>query len=150
MNFVDMAKLERINVYNGRISYIRSKTKKPLSIAISSPMKTIIKEIGNNSTRYLFPILDEMIHIKEAQIKNRVKKCLKKVNADLKTISEIIGIDIPLTTYVARHTYATKLKRSGVDTAIISEGLGHADISTTRAYLKKFDHQTIDEADKLL
>ena len=150
MNFIDMAKLERNNIYDGRITYFRSKTKKPLSIAISPPMKTIIKEIGNTSTHYVFPILDEKVHIRESQIKNRVKKCLKKVNADLKEVGNLVGISIPLTTYVARHTYATTLKRSGVDTAIISEGLGHSDISTTRAYLKKFDHQTIDEADKLL
>ena len=142
MNFVDIAKLERKNIYDQRIHYFRSKTGKKLSIAISEP--------GADGGLYIFPILEADKHKSKAQIKYRVQKCLKKVNSDLKAIAEIVNIDISLTSYVARHTYATRLKREGVNVEVISEGLGHSDISTTKAYLKQFDHQVIDDADKVL
>jgi len=48
--------------------------------------------------------------------------------------------------HVARHTYATVLKRSGVDIAIISESLGHSDITTTQIYLDSFENSQIDKA----
>ena len=68
----------------------------------------------------------------------------------MKVLGEMIGLQIPLTTYVARHTYATVLKRSGVNLAIISESLGHSDLSTTQIYLDSFENTQIDEAMKNL
>jgi hypothetical protein len=65
-------------------------------------------------------------------------------------IGEYLHFPIPLTTYVARHTYATVLKRSGVNIAIISESLGHSDLSTTQIYLDSFENSQIDEAMKNL
>ena len=70
----------------------------------------------------------------------------RKVNRELKTLGEQIGLEMPLTTYVARHTFATVLKRSGVNIAIISESLGHSDLSTTQIYLDSFENSQIDAA----
>ena len=70
----------------------------------------------------------------------------RKVNRELKTLGEQIGMEMPLTTYVARHTFATVLKRSGVNIAIISESLGHSDLSTTQIYLDSFENSQIDAA----
>ncbi|MCA4529255.1 tyrosine-type recombinase/integrase [Bacteroides ovatus] len=53
-------------------------------------------------------------------------------------------------TYVARHSFATVLKRSGVNVAIISEALGHTSLSTTQFYLDSFDNEQIDDAMKNL
>ena len=61
-----------------------------------------------------------------------------------------MGIDVPLTSYVARHTFATTLKRKGVDIAVISESMGHESVNTTRAYLKRFGSEVLDAADQLL
>ena len=55
----------------------------------------------------------------------------------------MIGLDVNLTTYVARHSYATVLKRSGVNVALISETMGHADLKTTQIYLDSFDNEQI-------
>ena len=57
-----------------------------------------------------------------------------------------IGLRTPLTTYAARHTYATVLKRSGVSVALISESLGHSNVSITQIYLDSFENSQIDEA----
>ena len=53
-------------------------------------------------------------------------------------------------TYVARHSFATVLKRSGVNISIISEALGHTNLSTTQYYLDSFENEQIDEAMKNL
>ncbi len=90
------------------------------------------------------------MHITDKQIFHRIVKVLRKVNSALKEIGADIGLKFPLTTYVARHSYATVLKRSGVNIAIISESLGHSDLSTTQIYLDSFENSQIDEAMKNL
>lgn len=151
MNFTDMAQLEWTDIYNERIRYTRSKTSGSFNIKVSQPLKEILHYFKTeySYTGYVFPVLNE-IHQTETQIKNRVRKCLKQYNKQLKDIAKVLNIDIQLTSYVARHTYATTLKRNGIDTAIISEGLGHQDISTTKAYLQQFETETIDKADEVL
>ena len=84
------------------------------------------------------------------RIYNRVHKVIGHVNSNLKRIAEMAGLKVNLTTYVARHTFATVLKRSGVNIAIISESLGHSDLETTQIYLDSFDNSQIDEAMKNL
>ena len=84
------------------------------------------------------------------QIENRKAKKLKRFNSDLKKIAEIIGIDKPITSYVARHSFATNLKELGVSTDIISQSMGHQNVSITSAYLKDFDNEIIDDANERL
>ena len=76
----------------------------------------------------------------------RKRKANKAANKALHKIGEKLGIPIDLTTYVARHSYATVLKRSGVSTAIISESLGHSSEKVTQIYLDSFENTQIDEA----
>ena len=75
---------------------------------------------------------------------------LKIVNGELKTIGEKAGIETKLTTYVARHSYATILKRSGISTSIISEAMGHDSEKTTQIYLDSFENNVLDEASKMI
>jgi site-specific recombinase XerD len=107
-------------------------------------------EQNNTLNDFIFPILNAEKHLSLSQKDNRIKKMNKMVNKDLKEIAELAKIDFNLTTYVARHTYATVLKRSGVSTSIISEALGHDSEKTTQIYLDSFDNAVIDEADKFL
>ena len=84
------------------------------------------------------------------QKRNRVHKICYQVNKELHLIAKEVGITLELTTYVARHSFATVLKKSGVSIALISEALGHSDLSTTQIYLDSFDNSQIDEAMKNL
>ena len=84
------------------------------------------------------------------QRKNRIHKVIGKVNPCLAEIGKMAGLETHLTTYTARHTFATVLKRSGVNIAIISESMGHSDIATTQIYLDSFENSQIDEAMKNL
>ena len=149
MNFNDIARLRHKDIINGRVCYSRHKTQKLLSCKLSEQAQAIVERSGKSDhdpEDYVFPIFDRKVHTTEQQKFNRIVKSLRKVNSALKEIGEEIGLQFPLTTYVARHTFATVLKRSGVNIAIISESLGHSDLSTTQIYLDSFENSQIDAA----
>lgn len=97
---------------------------------------------------YIFPILNHKRHIKPTTIDNRLVKVLGIVNGDLKDIAKLTKINEKLTTYVARHTFATVMKTSGAAKAMISEAMGHDSEKTTDIYLKSFEDVVLDEAVK--
>ena len=78
-----------------------------------------------NTGHYLFPILSDY-HKTAAQVNDMLNKVLGEVNASLKSIGKTLNLPIILLKYVARHSYATVLKRSGVSTSVISEAMGHS------------------------
>ena len=148
MNFGDIARLRYKDILRGRVNYSRHKTQKLLSFQLVPMALQILEKYGTagHGEDYIFPILNRHEHTSPQQIFNRLHKVLRKVNRELKTLGEQIGLEMPLTTYVARHTFATVLKRSGVNIAIISESLGHSDLSTTQIYLDSFENSQIDAA----
>ena len=153
INFSDIALLRYCDISDGRVRYIRKKTGKEISFPLSDAGKEIIRRYSRpdaTSEDYIFPILDRKIHRTEMQRKNRIHKVIGKVNPCLTEIGRMAGLETHLTTYVARHTFATVLKRSGVNIAIISESMGHSDIATTQIYLDSFENSQIDEAMKNL
>jgi len=153
INFKDIASLKWCDIQNNRIYYQRHKTSKEMSCQLIPEAMQIIERHGSpfyDDEDYIFPILNVQIHKTELQIHNRVHKVLGQINSNLKELSKMIGLKTPLTTYVARHTFATVLKRSGVNIAIISESLGHSDLATTQIYLDSFENSQIDDAMKNL
>ena len=148
MNFGDIARLRYKDIVKGRVNYSRHKTQKLLSFQLVPMALQILEKYGmaGHGEDYIFPILNRHEHTTPQQIFNRLHKVLRKVNRELKVLGEMIGLGMPLTTYVARHTYATVLKRSGVSVALISESLGHSDLSTTQIYLDSFENSQIDAA----
>ena len=130
---------------DGQLVYYRKKTKKQIIIPLQDKAIEIIKKYSNEHSPYLFPVLSPF-HKTEVQITNRLHKVLAKVNKHLKDIGDSLNLPLPLTTYVARHSYATVLKRAGVSTAIISESLGHSSEKITQTYLDSFDNEQIGNA----
>ena len=145
INFTDIANLTKTNI-TGRIHYIRQKTGKLIKLGISEEAMQIIKKYESESKGYLFPILNANIHKTPLQKQNRIHKMLGKINKNLKLIAAQLNVDANMTTYVARHSFASVLKKSGVSIALISEALGHSDLSTTQVYLDSFDNAQIDAA----
>lgn len=146
INFTDIANLTKANITNGRLHYIRQKTGKLIKLGISEEAMQIIKKYESESKGYLFPILNTNIHKTPLQKQNRIHKMLGKINKNLKLIAAQLNVDANMTTYVARHSFASVLKKSGVSIALISEALGHSDLSTTQVYLDSFDNEQIDAA----
>lgn len=147
MNFVDMLKLKWDNIQGDRVFYIRSKTKGRFSVKMLKPVKQIIAyyKAQNRTTKYVFPILlkDNLTPI---QIENRKHKTISRFNKQLKEIAKIQGVEKNVTSYVIRHSFATNLKFAGISTDLIGESMGHHDVSVTKAYLKEFDDDIIDDA----
>jgi len=151
MNYHDMMKLKWCDIQNEKITYIRSKTKGSFVIKVMQPVQVILDfyRAVNPQTDYVFPILLKM-DMTPIQIENRKSKMLKQYNSDLKKIALILEISTKITSYVARHSYATNLKYLGISTDIISESMGHKNPSITQVYLKEFDTTTIDKANEKL
>ena len=150
INFTDIANLTQANIIKGRLHYIRQKTGKLIKIGIPEEAMQIIEKYAHVSKGYLFPILNSQIHKTALQKQNRIHKILGKVNKNLKLLAAQVGVEANITTYVARHSFASVLKKSGVNIALISEALGHSDITTTQIYLDSFDDEQMDEAMKNL
>lgn len=114
INFTDIALLRFSDLKDGRIQYIRKKTGKTIHFPVNEISNEIIEKYASpfwDDEDYIFPILHNDRHKTEQQKRNRIHKALGNVNKRLKEIGIMTEIDV-LTTYVARHAFATVLKRS--------------------------------------
>ncbi len=147
MAFVDMAFPEEDRLEEcGLVSYNRRKTHQNLNIEWMKPMQAIIDKYAEQTkdSPYLLPILTG----KESSPYTAYRKVEHNTNYNLKKIGEMIGLKIPLTTYVARHTWASVALHMNIPIATISEGMGHNSYKTTQIYLQSLDVATINEANK--
>lgn len=151
INFIDIAQMKWSNIQDGRLHYTRAKTGHQFNIALLPPALEILNyyKKHQDGSGFIFPILGGY-HDTEQKVKNRVKKVMKEVNSNLRTVAGKVEIDFNITTYVARHSYATVLKRQNVSTSQISEALGHSSEKITQVYLDSFENTVLDEADKFL
>lgn len=149
INFVDIAHLTKANIIDGRLIYKRQKTKKLIKIPLQPQAVALIEKYSNDESQYLFPILSDF-HKTDIQQANRIHKVISKVNERLKQIGNALNLPITLTTYVARHSQATVMKRAGVSTAVIREIMGHSSERVTQIYLDSFDNEQVDNALKSL
>jgi integrase/recombinase XerD len=145
MNFQDMMHLKWSDIQNNRIHYTRSKTKGKFNLEIIGKTQAILDyyKAQNRPTNYVFPILLKK-NLTAKQIDNRKHKVLSRYNLKLKEIAKLVGVDTKLSSYVARHSFATILKMSGTPIEKISEMMGHADVSITMSYLKEFSNEDLD------
>ena len=152
ISLVDVANLTLDNIIDGRLIYERQKTHGMINLVMLDEAKAIIERYSTYQKRagYLFPILDNRKHITPMQKFNRVRKLCHQINKELHGLAKELGIQEDVTTYVARHSFATVLKKSGVNIGIISQALGHQDIKTTQIYLSEFDNEQVDSALKNL
>ncbi len=146
MSFIDMAYLKKTDLSNGQIIYRRRKTRQQLTIAWTADMQKILDHYPENKSEYLLPI------IRKPGTKERYvfKNVGERINCRLKKIAEMVGVSIPLSMYVARHSWASIAKARGVPLSVISEGLGHEKESTTLIYLSTLDTSLVDKANNMI
>ena len=127
ISFVDIAHLTGTNIVEDRLLYKRQKTHGSINLMLTDRAKQIIQKYGyyQRQTGYLFPILHNKRHVTPMQQNNRVHKICHQINTELRAFAKELGITAEVTTYVARHSFATILKKSGVNIGIISQALGH-------------------------
>ena len=139
ISFIDMANLRKNNVKNGYIIYSRSKTQQMLTVKLEACMQDIISRYESQTIdNYLLPVYTAQNHCNISQLRNHNKR--------LKRISDILGLEIPISSYVSRHSWATLALRKGIPVEVISECMGHENETTTRIYLASLEQSVVDKA----
>lgn len=146
MSFVDMAFLRKSDLKNGHVIYRRRKTGQQLMIGWTKEMQNILDKYPENSTDYLLPI----IRSRSGNERCTYRNVGYNINRSLKKIAELVGVDMPLTLYVARHSWASAARTKGIPLSVISEGMGHDSEATTQIYLASLDTSVVDRANSLI
>lgn len=157
MNMKDIAYLRYKDIDNEFIRFVRAKTKKtnqsakPITFFITDDIRKIISMWSNpkiTGETFIFPILNPE-HSAEKQ-RAVIQQFTKMVNKYMKIIAGKLNIDKEITSYYARHSFATVLKRSGKSTSLIKDALGHTSEKTTESYLDTLPDESIKDMAKLL
>ncbi len=146
MSFVDIAYLRKTDLKNGVVIYNRKKTQQTLTIEWGCHMQEIVDSYAafTKDSPYLLPIITRF----DGTERRQYEMMEQKINRRLKKIAEMVNLHIPLTTYVARHTWASTARDIGCPVSVISKGMGHESLKTTEIYLSTVDSMDVDEANR--
>ena len=144
MSFVDLAYLRKTDLSNGFVTYNRRKTGRQLTIRWERHMQLLLDKYNSPDTRYLLPIIVREDGTEERQYRNR----MLLINRRLKKVAALAGVHMPLTLYVARHSWASIANAKNIPISVISGAMGHDSESTTQIYLASIQTNTIDEANQ--
>ena len=143
-----MARLKFKNMDDTKFWFVRAKTgrtkqiTKPVIVMLTEPVQKIMTRWSNPKAdeNYVFLILDGSKSPERERVV--IQSFTKQLNKYMKIIGKKLDIETTITSYVARHSFATVLKRSGASMEFISESLGHNDLKTTENYLADFEDAT--------
>lgn len=145
MSFIDMAYLKKTDLQNGVLSYRRRKTGQQLFIRWEKCMQELVVKYRRDGTDYLLPIIR-----KASNGQLQYRNALRLVNNRLKKIATMAGLQVNLTMYVSRHSWASIAKNKNVPISVISEGMGHDSEATTQIYLASLDNSLVDKANEMI
>lgn len=140
ISFVDLAHLKCNNCKSGVVVYQRHKTGQTIQVAWESCMGNIVNNWHREDSEYMLPLLEGC----------KYESSIRKINRELHQIGCRLGFSIPLSSYVARHTWASLAYAHQIPINVISEGLGHDSIRTTQIYLESLERGLVDEANRKL
>lgn len=146
--FVDLAYLRKSDLHGNVITYRRRKTGRALSVTLTPEAMILLQKYMNRDrmSPYLFPILRSKEDSKEAY--REYQLALRNFNYRLELLGKILGLQNRLSSYTARHTWATTAYYCEIHPGIISEAMGHSSITITETYLKPFRSKKIDDANR--
>ena len=145
MSFVDMAYLQKKDLKGKVLTYRRKKTGQLLSVRWDPCMQEIVDRYSSSG---MSPYLLAIINNPDGDIRKQYRNVQSLINRNLKAIGVSINITIPLTMYVARHSWASVARNEGIPVSVISEGMGHDSEKTTQIYLASLETQVIDKANR--
>lgn len=143
MTFVDLAHLTEANIRGNHLIYVRRKTGLLLKVELLPAMLALLKKYRKPGRQYLFPVLNNI----NAGFRE-YDSALRLQNKRLNKLGKLLGCH--LSTYVARHTWASIAKKRGIAEEVISEGMGHTSVDTTRIYIASLDNSIIDKANRIV
>jgi site-specific recombinase XerD len=148
INPKDIARLTYSQIEEKKIQFVRSKTErtkrevKAIHVTITDDVRRIIEKWGQKPVfpkQYVFNILESGLSAEREMA--LIKQFTKTINKYIRKIAQTMNIEKDVTTYTARHSFSTVLKRSGAPLEFISESLGHQDVRTTESYLDSFEDE---------
>ena len=145
MAFVDMAYLRKDDIRGGSIHYIRRKTGQPLCVRMEPCIRQIVDRYADRSEVYVFPMLKSEDPEKTYA---RYQVALNYYNRQLKQLGRMLHLDSGLTSYVARHSWATAARNHNIPVSVISAAMGHQSEKTTQIYLAMLEDSVIDSANQ--
>ena len=147
MPFIDLAHLRKSDLRNRRITYRRHKTGKLMVVDVPpDAMRLLQKYRDKTDSVYLFPLLHGGLFMEEHH--HRYQETLRHFNRELARLMKQLLPGVSVSSYTARHTWATLAYHSGVPVGLISQSLGHSSIRVTMTYLKPFDAEVIDRINR--
>lgn len=147
MPFIDLAHLRKSDLRNRRITYRRHKTGKLMVVDVPpDAMRLLQKYRDKTDSEYLFPLLHGGLFMEEHH--HRYQETLRHFNRELARLMKQLLPGVSVSSYLARHTWATLAYHSGVPVGLISQSLGHSSIRVTMTYLKPFDAEVIDRINR--
>lgn len=147
MAFVDIAYLKKENINGGVLSYVRHKTGQRLTVRIEPLIEEIIKRYESSvcNSPYLFPIITSN---DPEEAFRQYQTALGYHNRKLKKLGKLTGENLRLSSYTARHSWATIARNHNVPLSVISAGMGHTSEKTTLIYLESVENLLIDKANE--
>ena len=147
MAFVDIAFLRKQDIAGGTIRYVRRKTGQHLTIRIQPCMGDIIERYSQvtRTSDYVFPLLNAKDPVR---VFSQYQTALGYYNRRLKRLADLLELEMPLSSYTSRHTWATTARNHNVPLSVISAGMGHASEKTTQIYLASLESSVIDQANR--
>lgn len=148
MTFIDLAHLRKSSLQGDRIAYRRSKTGSPVEVVVLPEARAIFDKYAHRvkDSPYLLPLITR---VGEAG-RRQYESARHRQNRQLKDLAARLGITENLTTYVARHTWATLAYHGGTEVGVVSQGMGHHGEEVTRAYLAAFGRDRIEQANHVV
>lgn len=147
MSFVDVAFLKKKDIKDGVICYKRKKTGQLMMVKIEPCIKAIMERYNINSSIYVFPILKLVEYSKAFR---EYQSAINIYNRNLRRLSVMLQLESKLTSYTARHSWATAARKHNIPISVISAGMGHTSEQTTRIYLAMLENIVIDNANQTI
>ena len=144
MSFVDMCYLNKENLQGNYLRYKRQKTGQELQIRIEKDLRVLIDRYASSLSDYLLPMLRNGDRYQDYRRRQR------RLNKLIRELGDRLQLDMPLTFYVARHSWATLAHENDVPVSVISDCMGHTSEKTTRIYLDRIDTKRLDRANRLV
>ena len=150
MPFVDLAYLKKHDIDGNVLTYRRRKTGRMLTVTLLPEAVKLIKQHMNtdSASPYLFSLISSKEGTEEAY--KEYQLALRNFNYQLMILKQVLGLTTDLSSYTARHTWATMAYYCEVHPGVISEAMGHSSITVTETYLKPFKNKKIDEANVMV
>ena len=144
INIVDLCHLKSIK--NNRVEYKRAKTHRLYSVKVEREALEIIERY--KGSKWLLNILDGYADYRQyARRLNEGLQSIGKVEIGKQGKKYITPLHADLTTYWARHTWATIAASLDIPKETIAAALGHGGNTVTDVYIN-FDQKKVDEANR--